>query len=140
MLTINISELVLTIASFFLLLLVLDRLLLRPLLRFMEDRQARIDAGLKAGTDAEAALEQARSRSESALAETKKQADRTVIQAGLSDQSSLAATAKLLSQENEAAGQTAQAEARVLREQNADRLKAMAPQLAELLADRMLGR
>ena len=47
MLSINISELVLTIISFFLLLFLLNKFLYQPVLKFMKERQARIDAGLE---------------------------------------------------------------------------------------------
>lgn len=47
MLSINISELVLTIISFFILLFLLNRLLFTPVSRFMAERQARLDASLE---------------------------------------------------------------------------------------------
>lgn len=47
MLSINLSELVLTIISFFLLLFLLNKFLYTPVLKFMRERQARIDAGLE---------------------------------------------------------------------------------------------
>lgn len=57
MLSINLSELVLTIISFFLLLFLLNKFLYTPVLKFMRERQARIDAGLEKerATNAEAA-------------------------------------------------------------------------------------
>lgn len=48
MLTINIWELLWTVVNFFLLLFILRNLLYKPLVRFMDERQARIDAGLSA--------------------------------------------------------------------------------------------
>lgn len=47
MLTINISELILTVLNFFLLLFLLKRFLYAPLVAFMEARQSRIDAGFE---------------------------------------------------------------------------------------------
>ena len=58
MLSINISELIWTIINFFLLLFVLKYLLFRPIVRFMDERQARIDAGLEAERSAKAALDE----------------------------------------------------------------------------------
>ena len=46
MLSINPSELIWTILSFFALLFLLNRFLYKPLVRFMDERRARIDAGL----------------------------------------------------------------------------------------------
>lgn len=47
MLTINVSELILTVINFFLLLFLLKRFFYTPLLAFMEARQVRIDTGLE---------------------------------------------------------------------------------------------
>lgn len=46
MLSINISELVLTIISFFILLFLLNKFLFTPVSKFMAERQARLDASL----------------------------------------------------------------------------------------------
>lgn len=56
MLSINFSELVLTIISFFLLLFLLNKFLYTPVLKFMRERQARIDAGNKAAAEADGEL------------------------------------------------------------------------------------
>ena len=48
MLSINISELVLTILNFLLLWFLLNKFLFKPVIRFTEERQARINAGLEA--------------------------------------------------------------------------------------------
>lgn len=58
MLSINPSEVIWTILCFFALLFVLDRLLYRPLVRFMDERKARIDAGLNEEAAARAAIEE----------------------------------------------------------------------------------
>ena len=57
MLSINISELVLTAISFFLLFFLLKRFLYDPLLRFMDERNARIEEGLDAEKQALAAVQ-----------------------------------------------------------------------------------
>lgn len=48
MLSINISELVLTILNFLLLWFLLNKFLFKPVIRFTEERQSRINAGLEA--------------------------------------------------------------------------------------------
>ena len=47
MISINISELIWTVINFFLLLFLLNRFLYKPVISFMEERQARIDAKLR---------------------------------------------------------------------------------------------
>lgn len=51
--TINISEVIWTIVCFFALLFVLKKFLFTPLITFMDDRKARIEAGLAEGREAE---------------------------------------------------------------------------------------
>ena len=139
MLTINISELVLTIASFFLLMFVLKKLLFQPLLSFMEARQARIDEGLKLGDEAEARLHEARSESDRLLDEAKKQAARRVADEGLRDRERIAEAAKLLGQRAESASEAALREVEAARERRRAELAEKSPQLTELLARRLLG-
>ena len=52
MISINISELIWTVINFFLLMFLLNRFLYKPVISFMEKRQARIDAGLQEEQDA----------------------------------------------------------------------------------------
>ena len=58
MLSINPSELIWTILGFFTLLFLLNRFLYKPLVRFMDERRARIDAGLNEEAAARSALEE----------------------------------------------------------------------------------
>ncbi len=58
MLSINISELVLTIISFFLLMFLLNKFLFKPVTKFMNERQARMDAELEKERAAQAELEE----------------------------------------------------------------------------------
>ncbi len=138
MLSVNISELALTVVSFFLLLFVLDRLLFRPLIRFMDARQAKIDAGLRLGAEADQAVTKAKIDGEKLLEETRRQAEQSAAQANLQEQKRLAEAAKRLSREAELAAAESQARVREQREKNAAELAAMGPQLSELLAQRLL--
>ena len=81
MLSINISELIWTVINFLLLLFLLRRFLYRPICRFMDARQARIDAGLEKERAAQDALraeearqdeeqQEARARAKSLLQQT----------------------------------------------------------------------
>jgi len=91
-LSINISELIWTVICFFVLLVVLKKLLFDPLVSFMAARDARIQDGLSAGRTAQQQLDAAaRARSEAQrkqaaaadalLAEAKSAAERTRAQA-----------------------------------------------------------
>ena len=53
MLSINISELIWGIVNFFLMFFLLNKFLFQPVLKFMDERQARIDAGENAKKQAE---------------------------------------------------------------------------------------
>ena len=56
--SINPSELIWTVINFFLLLFLLKHFLYTPVLRFMEDRQARMDAKLNEEKQAQAKVEE----------------------------------------------------------------------------------
>ena len=58
MISINISELIWTVINFFLLFFLLNRFLYKPVISFMEGRQARIDAKLREEEEARARIEE----------------------------------------------------------------------------------
>lgn len=67
--SINVSEVIWTIVCFFALLFVLKKFLLDPLVRFMDQRQSSIDAGLEKGREAQRMKEE----SDAALRESWKE-------------------------------------------------------------------
>ena len=83
-LQISVPEFILTIISFFLFMFLLNKILLKPVLSFMDARKARIDAGLAEGKKAEAALEENKAKLAQELAQTGADA-RGVINAARSD-------------------------------------------------------
>ena len=70
MLSINISELLLTVLNFFILMFVLDRLLYRPVIRFRAQRQSRVEESLRQETLARERQAQAREEAEQQPAPT----------------------------------------------------------------------
>ncbi len=62
MISINISDLIWTIINFLLFCFLLNHFLFKPVLRFMDDRQARVDAKLSEKREAEALAEAKRKR------------------------------------------------------------------------------
>ena len=140
MLSINISETIWTVINFFLLYFLLKHFLYKPVLGFMEKRQAGIDAKLSVERDAKTQVaeneerllaEKAKSREEakSILAKTGEELDR--------ERAAAIAEAKAGSAQALKAGKAALSEKSEI---TADKLHDAAPELAELLAQRLLDR
>jgi len=81
MLSINISELIWTIINFFLLYFLLKRFLFTPVCKLLDERQAKIDGGLNAEKEAQATVEQNRSRMAAEKAESRLEANRILAEA-----------------------------------------------------------
>ena len=129
--SINISELIWTVICFFVLLVVLKKLLFDPLVSFMAARDARIQDGLNAGRTAQQQLDaaaRARSEADARLAEAKSAAERARAQA-------------LQSAHQEAAQATRAMRARVRDEETAAAaaVDAKLPELVTALTGGLLG-
>ena len=139
MLSINISELIWTIINFFLLLFLLKHFLFDPISRFMDDRQARIDAGIEAERQAKAELAENARALEERKADARRAARELLDKAAAGDaERAAAAYAKA---RGEAAALQEKGE-ESLKEQNAreaEKLKASEQELAALLAAHLLG-
>ena len=138
MLSINPSEVIWTILCFFALLFVLDRLLYRPLVRFMDERKARVDAGLNEEAAACAAIEEderdlereREERLQEAKNELRAEKDRSEVR-----------RAEALREAKQLAAETAEqgkSEAAALREQTDRELHLRRDELAGRLAERLL--
>ncbi len=139
MISINLSELVWTIINFFLLLLLLKRFLYTPILRFMAERQARIDAGLEAQRAARESIREQEQALAAQKADSREQAKRLAQSAA---EAAGERREQSLREAREAAGQTRIRETQRLEAQRAEeteRLRQAGPELAELLARRLLG-
>lgn len=139
MLSINISELILTIISFFLLMFLLKKLLYDPVISFMEARQARIDAALDEARLADERLQQAESENEQQLEQARQNAARMIADGKTKDEQSLVEAAGILDKKAESASAAARLEMEKLREKSIAELKELSPGLSELLAGKLLG-
>lgn len=139
MLSINISELIWTVINFFLLLYVLNRFLFQPVLRFTEDRKARIDEGVEAKKNAESAetelktqleaeLQTKRAEAKTLLADEKLKDDKRFAETLTEARQNAARVRRELRAEADAAGQAEQAQ-----------LDSMQDELAARLAEKLLG-
>lgn len=138
MLSINPSEVIWTILCFFALLFVLDRLLYRPLVRFMDERKARVDAGLNEEAAARAAIEEDERDLEREREERLQEAkDELRAEKDRSEERRVEALreAKQLAAETAEQGKN---EAAALREQTDRELQLRRDELAGRLAERLL--
>ena len=138
MLSINISELIWTVINFLLLLFLLRRFLYRPICRFMDARQARIDAGLEKERAAQDALREEEARQDEeqqeARARAKSLLQQTETVTAEESREALLAARQELREAEEQARERLQADSR--REEV--RLAEAEPALAALLARRLL--
>ena len=138
MLSINISELIWTVINFFLLLLLLKRFLYTPVIRFMEERAARVQAGLQAEREAQSALEETAERLAEQKAEARRQAHEIAARA---EKESEAQSAEALQAAREQARdrfQTGSKELAGQQEREESALQGEKDALAELLSRQLL--
>ena len=137
--SINISELIWTVICFFVLLVVLKKLLFDPLVSFMAARDARIQEGLSAGRTAQQQLDAAaRARSE---AQRKQAAAADALLAEAKSAAERARAQALQSAHQEAAQATRAMRARVRDEETAAAaaVDAKLPELVTALTGGLLG-
>ena len=138
MLSINISELVLTAISFFLLFFLLKNFLYDPLIRFMDERNARIEEGLDAEKQALAAVQANEMLLEAKRKESMDRAKHIAELAQSADEQRREAVLQQAWQSAEESRRRAREEACRLQESESGKLKADENALAALLADRLL--
>lgn len=138
MLSINISELVLTAISFFLLFFLLKHFLYAPLIRFMDERNARIEEGLDAEKQALAAVQANEMLLEAKRKESMDRAKHIAELARSADEQRREAVLQQARQSAEESRRRAREEACRLQESESGKLKADENALAALLADRLL--
>ena len=138
MLSINFSELFWGIFNFFLLLFLLNRFLYKPLIKFMDDRKARIDAGLD---EEKKALEEEQANNdgiEAALDEKRDEAKSIIEKAGAEDKASHSQAISEARSDAEKTVLDARENAAKVEKQLEERVKQQSQELAQLLADKLL--
>ena len=137
MLSINISELLLTILSFFVLMFLLNKLLFKPVIRFREQRQSRMDESYRqeklAKEQQAQAQEEARQQRLAGLKQAQEIAEQTQAQAGAEWQ----AAEKQIEQEAQAAMAQAAEDTETLCAAGSRSLEQHRHELARTLADRL---
>lgn len=138
MLSINFSELFWGIFNFFLLLFLLNRFLYKPLIKFMDDRKARIDAGLD---EEKKALEEEQANNdgiEAALDEKRVEAKSIIEKAGAKNKASHSQAISEARSDAEKTVLDARENAAKVEKQLEERVKQQSQELARLLADKLL--
>ena len=137
MLSINISELLLTVLSFFVLMFLLNKLLFKPVIRFREQRQSRMDESYRqeklAKEQQAQAQEEARQQRLAGLKQAQEIAEQTQAQAGAEWQTA----EKQIEQEAQAAMAQAAEDTETLCAASSRSLEQHRHELARTLADRL---
>lgn len=138
MLSINFSELFWGIFNFFLLLFLLNRFLYKPLIKFMDDRKARIDAGLDEEKKALAEEQANNDGIEAALDEKRIEAKSIIEKAGAENKASHSQAISEARSDAEKTVIDARENAAKVEKQLEERVKQQSQELARLLADKLL--
>lgn len=140
MLSINISELVLTIISFFLLLFLLNKFLYTPVLRFMRERQARIDASTEAARLAQSEAAELSARIDGEKSAKRDEAKALVAAQRAEESKAESDFAKALQAQSAKDRRDAKARIDAEAKDISAQLDAEKDALARTLADRLIGR
>ena len=137
--TLDLWTVILTIVSFFLLYFLLNTFLFKPIIKFMDDRKARIEGGLEEGKMARQAKEENRRQLEEELRRTGGEAKQVLADAKSVDE---AGRAKVLeSARNDATAALMDARGRIGEEKKAAEasVSESMPELVAALTARLLG-
>ena len=138
MLSINVSELIWTIVNFFLLYFLLKRFLYTPVVRFLDARQARLDEAEKKEAEARAAADEIDRQIEGQKALRREEASAILSEAQKADAEQ---SRQSFAEAKEAAARAledANASLRAEQERERATLASDTPELAAMLAERLL--
>ena len=139
MLSINISELVLTIISFFILLFLLNKFLFTPVSKFMAERQARLDASLEKEREASDEVAENEKRIEADRAAKRDEAKNILAGQRAEDGKKREEYVRRLAAENVGERQNAKARVDAMAKDARTRLDSEKDELAKTLAERLMG-
>ena len=140
MLSINLSELVLTIIIFFLLLFMLNNFLYTPVLKFMRERQARIDAGLEKERAANAEAAENEKRIEDAKTQRREEAKAILAKQRTDDGRAHEECAKQLLKDSAKERQEARVRVEAMAKDAKAKLDTEKDELANALAERLISK
>ena len=140
MLSINISELIWTIINFFLLYVLLKRFLFDPVGRLLDERQAKIDAGLDAEKQAQAAVDENCARLEAEKTASRREASTIIGQTEADDEKRRAESIEAAKEEARASLETEAARLQEQDELDEALLREQGAALSALLTDSLLKR
>ena len=138
MLSINVSELIWTIINFFLLYFLLKRFLYTPVVRFLDARQARLDEAEKKEAEARAAADEIDRQIEEQKALRREEAAEILAEAQKADAEQSRQSFAEAKEAAERALEDANAALRAEQERERASLASDTPELAAMLAERLL--
>ena len=138
MLSINVSELIWTIVNFFLLYFLLKRFLYTPIVRFLDARQARLDEAEKKEAEARAAADEIDRQIEEQKALRREEAAEILAEAQKADAEQSRQSFAEAKEAAERALEDANAALRAEQERERASLASDTPELAAMLAERLL--
>ena len=139
MLSINISELVLTIISFFILLFLLNKFLFTPVSKFMAERQARLDASLEKEREASGEVAENEQRIEAEKAAKRDEAKAILAGQRTEDGKKREEYVRQLTAGNAEERQNANARVDAMAKDARAQLDSEKDELAKTLAERLMG-
>ena len=139
MLSINVSELIWTIINFFLLYFLLKRFLYTPVIRFMDERQARMDAKLRKEQEALNEAKENDERLEAEKQKSREEAKRILSESAAKREQQHAEAMKAAREQAADVRKQGVAGLDERREKTEAKLKSSTQELAGLLAGRLLG-
>lgn len=139
MLSINISELVLTIISFFILLFLLNKFLFTPVSKFMAERQARLDASLEKEREASGEVAENEQRIEAEKAAKRDEAKAILAGQRTEDGKKHEEYVRQLTAGNAEERQNAKARVDAMAKDARAQLDSEKDELAKTLAERLMG-
>lgn len=138
MLNVNIWDLLWTVVNFFLLYFILNKLLYKPVIRFMDERQGRIDAALNREHKAQEALMADKTMMADQRASCRREAQRLLEEAKGESEAKQAELAKKLRQDEGRSRREMCEKLELLRGEERESFSACEAELTELLVSRLL--